>query len=52
MQVMFDWMTWSVWLVGLIILVTWIIVPIREFAAMRKRMRERGTQGRRDEGTK
>lgn len=36
---MFDWITWSVWLIGLVILVTWIVVPLKEFGEMRKRMR-------------
>jgi hypothetical protein len=35
----FDWITWSVWLVGFVILVIWIVVPIREFAAMRRRVK-------------
>jgi len=26
-----DWVTWSIWLLGFIILVIWILVPIREF---------------------
>jgi hypothetical protein len=28
---MFDWVTWSIWLVGFAILVVWIVVPYREF---------------------
>ncbi len=27
----FDWITWSIWLIGFIIMVIWILVPIREF---------------------
>jgi uncharacterized membrane protein YcjF (UPF0283 family) len=27
----FDWITWSIWLVGFIIMIIWILVPIREF---------------------
>ncbi len=27
----FDWITWSIWLVGFLILVVWIWVPYREF---------------------
>jgi hypothetical protein len=27
----FDWITWSIWLIGLIILFIWIYVPIKEF---------------------
>jgi hypothetical protein len=38
---MFDWITWSVWLIGFVILIVWIVVPLREFNDMRKRMRVR-----------
>lgn len=31
---MFDWMTWSIWALGCVIMVAWIIVPIREFKSM------------------
>jgi len=27
----FDWVTWSIWLLGFIILIMWVIIPIREF---------------------
>ena len=27
----FDWITWGIWLLGFIILIIWIIVPIKEF---------------------
>jgi len=27
----FDWITWTIWLVGFLILVVWIVVPFREF---------------------
>jgi hypothetical protein len=27
----FDWITWSIWLLGFIILVVWIVVPLKEF---------------------
>lgn len=27
----FDWVTWSIWLVGFIIMIVWISVPIKEF---------------------
>jgi len=27
----FDWITWSIWLLGLVILIVWIYVPIKEF---------------------
>ena len=38
---MFDWMTWGVWLIGAVILVIWIIVPIKEFADIRRRMADK-----------
>jgi|GEM_PF-606133 len=31
-----DWVTWSIWLVGFVILVIWIIVPLKEFVAIVK----------------
>jgi len=27
----FDWITWSIWLVGFIIMVIWILIPVKEF---------------------
>ena len=27
----FDWITWSIWLLGFIILVVWIWIPLKEF---------------------
>lgn len=36
----FDWITWSIWLLGFIIWVTWIVVPIREFRTILKERRE------------
>ncbi len=27
----FDWVTWSIWLVGFIIMVIWIFIPLKEF---------------------
>lgn len=37
----FDWITWSIWLLGLVILVVWIYVPIKEF---RQLLHERRTK--------
>ena len=37
-----DWVTWSIWLVGFLIMVIWILVPIREF---RRLLARRKTQG-------
>jgi len=27
----FDWITWSIWLIGFIILIIWIFIPVKEF---------------------
>ena len=27
----FDWITWGIWSIGFVILVIWILVPIKEF---------------------
>lgn len=27
----FDWITWSIWCIGLVIMIVWIVVPLREF---------------------
>ena len=42
----FDWMTWSVEGVGILILCVWVIVPIREFRVIFRRLllRPRGRQ--------
>jgi hypothetical protein len=40
---MFDWVTWSIWLMGFVILVIWIWLPFREFRQLlddRKRIAE------------
>jgi uncharacterized membrane protein YcjF (UPF0283 family) len=37
----FDWITWSIWLVGFIILIIWILVPAREF---RRLLQKRKTE--------
>ncbi len=33
---MFDWVTWSVWGIGAIITIVWIIVPFEEFIGIVK----------------
>lgn len=39
---MFDWVTWGLFAIGLLILVAWLILPIREFKnLMRKRTKEK-----------
>jgi hypothetical protein len=37
---MLDWMMLSVEAIGIVILLCWIIVPIREFKSIFKRLRE------------
>jgi len=37
-------MTWGIWGIGFGILVVWIIVPIREFTEMLKRLHERNDE--------
>ena len=36
---MFDWMTWSIEAVGIVILCIWIVVPIGEFKAIFRRLK-------------
>jgi hypothetical protein len=36
----FDWITWSIWLVGFIIMVIWILVPIKEFKKLLRQKRD------------
>ncbi|MBK7107334.1 MAG: hypothetical protein IPH62_18830 [Ignavibacteriae bacterium] len=35
----FDWVTWSIWLTGFIILVIWIMVPVKEFKVLIQKKR-------------
>jgi uncharacterized membrane protein YcjF (UPF0283 family) len=44
----FDWVTWSIWAMGLVILVIWTIVPIKEFIGIVKVQHE--AQRKRAEG--
>jgi len=32
----FDWVTWSIWLLGFAILVIWTVIPIREYKQLIK----------------
>jgi len=32
----FDWITWSIWSLGFIILVMWIIIPLKEYLKLKK----------------
>ena len=36
----FDWITWSIWLLGFIIMVVWIFIPAREFKKLVQKKRE------------
>ena len=42
---MIDWATWSVEAVGLVILVIWTVLPIQEFRAIARRLRQERAQG-------
>ena len=35
----FDWRTWGIWLTGFIIMIVWIIVPVREFKKVLEKKR-------------
>ena len=35
-----DWITWSIWFIGLYILTVWIIVPAKEFKQLIKAKRQ------------
>ncbi len=37
----FDWVTWSIWAIGLVILIVWIYVPAKEFSQLLKDRRQR-----------
>jgi uncharacterized membrane protein YcjF (UPF0283 family) len=39
----FDWVTWSIWLVGFIIMIIWILIPVKEFKKLvqQKRVNEK-----------
>ena len=41
---MFDWITLSVETVGFVILMVWVVVPIREFRGIFKRLKEEELQ--------
>lgn len=32
----FDWITWSIWSVGFLIMIIWIFIPIKEFKKLVK----------------
>ncbi len=38
----FDWITWSIWTIGLIILIVWIYVPAKEFTQLLKDRKKAG----------
>jgi hypothetical protein len=33
----FDWITWSIWLLGFVILVVWVWIPLKEFRKLTAR---------------
>ena len=37
----FDWMLWGVEACGIVILIVWIAVPIKEFKQIAKRLKEK-----------
>jgi len=37
----FDWVTWSIWALGVVILIVWIYVPIKEFSQLLRDRKER-----------
>jgi len=39
----FDWVTWSIWFVGFIIMIVWILIPVKEFKKLvqKKRLEEK-----------
>jgi len=41
----FDWRTWGIWLIGFIILVVWILIPIREFRKVLENKRRNENRG-------
>lgn len=45
-----DWVTWSIWLVGFLIMVIWILVPIREFRRLLKRRKAQGESAKASPG--
>ncbi len=46
----FDWVTWSIFALGMIILIVWIYVPIKEFSQLFRDRRNRQAQaGRKQE---
>ena len=36
----FDWITWSIWLTGFVILVVWIWMPLRELRRLLHQRRQ------------
>ena len=40
----FDWITWSIWLIGFLIMIIWIYVPYKEFRGLLARRKKAQTQ--------
>ncbi len=32
----FDWITWGIWFMGFVILVMWIIIPLKEYLKLKQ----------------
>ena len=47
---MLDWMSLSIEAIGIAILLIWIIVPIREFQAIFKRLKQENAQRKQSAG--
>ena len=48
----FDWLTWSVWSVGLVLLVYWLIQTTREFKEIIVSQKKQFTNKEKDESEK
>jgi len=46
----FDWITWSIWLIGFLIMIIWIYVPYKEFRGLLKMKRAEKTDGKQETG--
>jgi hypothetical protein len=43
-----DWITALVEGIGVVIFCVWVVVPVREFASIRRRLREENAKGKHD----
>ena len=42
---MLDWMTLTIELVGILIFCVWVVVPVREFGSILRRLRQKEAAG-------